>query len=146
MNHSRNLFFPIWTFNVLQELFNNIFETEPCSFFSTSQFSNKNFVFQQLSNLRSIEYTVFQLSIGQLGELWRYTLETLPLFILKLTFEVCSLCWSDLNSELGASKSMKIRYWPTNCGPNSFVLKLCYELFSNITNLASLLNSAAWNP
>ena len=29
---------------------------------------------------------------------------------------------------------------PTNCYSDSFVLKLCYELFIKITNLASLLN------
>ena len=49
-------------FNVPQEFFNNIFETELCSFFSTSHFRNKNVAFQRLSNLRSIEYSFFQLS------------------------------------------------------------------------------------
>ena len=53
-------------------------------FMSTSHFSNKNVVFQQLSNLKSIEYSFFQFSIEKLGELRRYVLEILSLFILKL--------------------------------------------------------------
>ena len=147
INHSWNLFFLIWYFNLPQELFNNIFEPEPCSFFSTSHFSNKNFSFQRLSNSRSIEYSFFEFTIGQLGQLKRYKLKTLSLFILKLTSEICLLLrWSDLKTEFGASKSMKIRCSPTNCCSNSFVLKLCYEIFSNVTNLAWVLNSAAWNP
>ena len=148
MKHSQNLFFPIWTFTDPQEFFNNIFKTEPSFLLNNSRFSNKNVVFQQLSNLRSIEYSFFQFSIGQLGELRRYILETWSPYILKLTSEVCSiLCWSDLKTEFTAAKSMKsIRCWSINCCSNSFVLKLCYELLSNIANLASLLNSAAWNP
>ena len=67
-------------------------QTEPCSSLSTTHFNNKNVAFQQLSNLSSIKYTFFQCSIRQLGELRRYILETLSLFILKLTSEVCSLC------------------------------------------------------
>ena len=55
--------------------FNNIFETELCSFVNTSHFSNEN-VFQQLSNLSSIKYFFFQFGIGQLGGLRRYILET----------------------------------------------------------------------
>ena len=67
-------------------------QTESCSSLSTSHFSNKNVAFQQLSTLGPIKYTFFQCSIRQLGELRRYILETLSLFILKLTSEVCSLC------------------------------------------------------
>ena len=105
--------FPVLTFNVLQKFLNNIFETKPCSFLRTSHFSSKNIVFQQLSNLRSIEYSFIQFSIGQLRKLRRYILETL--FILKLTSEVCSLlCRSDLKNEFGALKSMKIQCWLTN--------------------------------
>ena len=60
INHSRNLFFPIWTFNVPQELFNNIFETKPCSFFSTSHFSKK----KRLSTAFEFEiHRIFLLSI-----------------------------------------------------------------------------------
>ena len=53
---------------------------KPCSFFSTSHFSNKNVVFQQLSNLRSIEYSFDQFSIGQLRELDAYSRNIVPLY------------------------------------------------------------------
>ena len=44
-----------------------------------------------------------------MGELRRYILKTLSLFILNLTSKVCSLlCWSALKTESGASTSMKI--------------------------------------
>ena len=70
---------------------------------------------------------------------------TTSVWHIALTSKVCSLlCRSDLKNVVDTWKSMKTRCWPINCCSDSFVSVLCYKLFSNITNRASLLNSAAW--
>ena len=120
--------FSIWILNVPQELFDNIFKIKLFSVWVilvTEKSSFNSFWIWGPSNIPS-----FNLA----SDNWRnwnaiYSKHCRSLYICLLLF------WSNLKTEFGARKSMKIRCWPTYWCSNSFVLKLCYELFSNMTNL-----------